>query len=118
MSESEYAHVQHQVMTKGIGSLLEALSHVQSEKATASRKSDHEALTQLIQSRPGGFGVLNHEVKMHLEGWFEKQGVGQSAARLGLAPQRSDSNNSHFERPGRFLSLELDDKANGFEEGN
>mmetsp|Transcript_3114 Transcript_3114/g.9513 ORF Transcript_3114/g.9513 Transcript_3114/m.9513 type:complete len:592 (+) Transcript_3114:298-2073(+) len=111
MSEAEYARVQHTVMTDGQSSLAKALTQVHAENATASREGDVNALRAVIVAKLGGFEVLNREVKKNLVQWFQKQGVGHGAARLSLAPMRSDSSDIGFDRPGNFENLDLAAKA-------
>jgi hypothetical protein len=60
---------------------------VLSANATASRQSDLEAIRALIQSKPGGFEVLDSTVKRHLDKWFVSKGAVRSAERV----QRSSS---------------------------
>jgi hypothetical protein len=59
-----------------------ALNGVHSVKATASRQSDLDAIRALIQSKPGGFEVLDSTVKRHLGKWFERKGAVRSAERV------------------------------------
>jgi hypothetical protein len=55
---------------------------VQSANATASRQSDLEAIRALVQSKPGGFEVLDSTVKRHLGKWFVSKGAVRSAERV------------------------------------
>lgn len=59
-----------------------ALNGVHSAKATASRTSDLDAIRALIQSKPGGFEVLDSTVKRHLSKWVEGKGAVRSAERV------------------------------------
>ena len=44
-----------------------ALADIRSEEAIATRDADLAAIRTLVQSKPGGFAVLNTTVRQHLE---------------------------------------------------
>jgi hypothetical protein len=68
-----------------------ALNGVHSAKATASRPSDLDAIRALIQSKPGGFEVLDSTVKRHLGHWFEGKGAVRSAERVRRSGDRNQT---------------------------
>jgi hypothetical protein len=65
-----------------------ALHGVQSANATAWRENDLKAIRALIQSKPGGFKVLDSTVKRHLGKWFESKGAVRSAERVQRGSSR------------------------------
>ena len=73
MSQAEYARMQHFLMTEGYQAVIASLENVHAEEAKAVRESDDIELSKLIENRPGGFGVLNQDVKLYLEQWFMRQ---------------------------------------------
>lgn len=68
--------------TEGYSCIDDAVKHIHSENASASREDDLHAIRALIQSRPGGFATLNTTVSRHLHRWFESHGIMPSAQRI------------------------------------
>eukprot|EP00038_Savillea_parva_P004364 m.136862 g.136862 ORF g.136862 m.136862 type:complete len:143 (-) comp11449_c0_seq2:503-931(-) len=70
------------------GCIDSALAGVASESATATRNADLLAIRAFVQSKPGGFGLLNSTVKRHLGRWFESQGAVRSGERVRRVSSR------------------------------
>eukprot|EP00037_Helgoeca_nana_P029899 m.363711 g.363711 ORF g.363711 m.363711 type:complete len:747 (+) comp28070_c0_seq12:2867-5107(+) len=82
LTEEQHTSFLYAMANEGYGSIDAALENIQSEKAIASRPADLEAIRALIQSKPGGFAVLNSTVKKHLGRWFESLGAVRSGHRI------------------------------------
>lgn len=78
---------------------------MQSANATASRQSDLEAIRALIQSKPGGFEVLDSTVKRHLGKWFVSKGAVKSAERVRRSSSRVSATKGWWGGSGERLSI-------------
>jgi len=67
---------------EGHAAIDAAFQNIKSEEATAREPADLNAIRELVQSRPGGFEVLNQMCRKHLERWFQNQGAVKSAPRM------------------------------------